>query len=68
MKWPPGLSAMRVAVVPAAGDTMEPAGEDHVESLFDRALEATFPANNPVAISNRQDRYRELLFSYLMSL
>jgi hypothetical protein len=31
------------------------AAEDHVEQLLDHALEATFPASDPVALTMRQD-------------
>ena len=31
---------------------MDPIAEDHVERLLDQALEATFPASDPVAVSS----------------
>jgi hypothetical protein len=33
-------------------DPITPLSEDHVERLLDQALEATFPASDPVAVSS----------------
>jgi hypothetical protein len=43
-------------------------GEDHVDELLDLALEETFPASDPIAVSARQDRLPELPSSEPMSL
>jgi hypothetical protein len=44
---------MRVPAVQTEMDPIElPGTEDHVERLLDQALEATFPASDPVAVSS----------------
>ena len=35
--------------------TAQPAAEDHLELLLDHALEATFPASDPVALTLARD-------------
>ena len=40
---------------PAFHRGMDSVIEDHVERLLDQALEATFPASDPVAVSSAAD-------------
>lgn len=49
-----GQTALRVAVILGHDDIyelLERPREEHVEWLLDQALEATFPASDPIAVS-----------------
>jgi ankyrin repeat protein len=49
-----GRTPLHVAVILARRDLVELlAAEDHLEQLLDQALEATFPASDPIAVSRR---------------
>lgn len=54
-----GQTALRVAVILGHDDIyelLERPREEHVEWLLDQALEATFPASDPIAVSVPQNR------------
>lgn len=49
-----GHSALTVAVIvghPAVYHLLSGGGADHLEAMLDQALEATFPASDPVAVT-----------------
>jgi ankyrin repeat protein len=49
-----GQSALRVAVIagyPAVYHVLAGRGSEHLEAMLDQALEATFPASDPVALT-----------------
>ena len=49
-----GQTALRVAAILGHDEIyamLAKRGEDHVERLLDQALEATFPASDPIAVS-----------------
>ena len=46
-----GRTAVQVAALLGHDDIHRLLGEDHVERLLDQALEATFPASDPIAVS-----------------
>jgi ankyrin repeat protein len=49
-----GRTALQIAVVlerPELYDLLERRSNEHLERLLDQALEATFPASDPIAVS-----------------